>query len=89
VKYGKVEIQWANIQYVSKLRKSPDGRYRGVITFEQTFTGFVEDKIVYSDKTTKNVEVVLTTYKKSVEGKSKTIWDVLLSDIRVVETKNS
>lgn len=89
VKYGKVDIQWAHIQYVSKLRKAPDGTYRGVITVEQTFSGFIENKLVYSDVTKKNIEVVLKTYNKSSEGKSKTMWDILLSDIKVVETKNS
>jgi hypothetical protein len=89
LKYSRVDIQWAHIQYVSKLRKAPDGTYRGVITVDQTFTGFIENKVVYSDMTRKNIEVVLKTYNVSEEGKSQTRWNVLLSDIKVLETKNS
>jgi hypothetical protein len=89
LKYSRVDIQWAHIQYVSKLRKAPDGTYRGIITVDQTFTGFIENKVVYSDMTRKNIEVVLKTYSVSEEGKSQTRWDVLLSDIKVIETKNS
>jgi bifunctional DNA-binding transcriptional regulator/antitoxin component of YhaV-PrlF toxin-antitoxin module len=89
VKYGRVEIEWTNIQYVSKLRKGPDGNYYGVITFEQVFRGYKDNEVVYSDVTRKNVEVVLKTYRKSVEGRSLSSWDVLLSDIGVVETKQS
>jgi TATA-box binding protein (TBP) (component of TFIID and TFIIIB) len=89
LKYGRVEIEWTNIQYVSKLRKGPDGNFYGVISFEQTFKGYLDNQLVYSDVTRKNIEVVLKSYKKSVEGKTQMSWDVLLSDIGVVETKKS
>lgn len=89
VKYGRVEIEWTKIQYVSKLRKGPDGNYYGIITFEQVFKGYKDNELVYSDVTRKNIEVILKTYKKSIEGKSQSTWDVLLSDIGVVETKQS
>ncbi|RAJ06599.1 hypothetical protein LX64_01726 [Chitinophaga skermanii] len=87
IKYDKVDIEWTNIQYVSKLKKGPDGNYYGIITFEQVFRGYMDKNVVYSDVTRKNVEVVLKTYNKSIEGKNITAWDVLLSDIGVVVTK--
>jgi len=89
LRYGRVEIEWTHIQYVSSLRKGPDGNYYGVISFQQTFKGYRDNVLVYSDVTKKNVEVVLKAYKKSVEGTTTESWDVLLSDIGVIETKQS
>jgi len=89
IKYGKVEIEWTNIQYVSKLRKGPDGNYYGVITFEQVFRGYMDNQVVYTDVTRKNIEIVLKAQSKSVEGRTSSTWTVLLSDIGVVETKHS
>jgi hypothetical protein len=83
-----VEIEWTNVQYVSKLRKGPDGNYYGIITFEQTFKGYSGDnQLQYSDVTRKNIEVVLKTYNRNVEGKSVPTWDVFLSEIKVISTK--
>jgi len=86
-KYDKVKIEWANIQYVSELRKGADGNYYGVVTFEQTFEGLIENKVVYKDVTKKNVEVVVKAYSKAVDGETKEVWDAFLSDIGVVETR--
>lgn len=88
IQYDKVEIEWTNVQYVSKLRKGPDGNYYGIIAFEQTFKGYSGDnQLQYSDVTRKNIEVVLKTYNRNVEGKSVPTWDVFLSEIKVVSTK--
>lgn len=88
-KYDKIEIEWTHVQYVSDLKLGPDGNYYGVVTFEQLFRGYRDNQLVYSDITRKNANVVLKTYKKNYEGTTKTIWDVLLSDIGVVYTKSS
>jgi hypothetical protein len=87
IQYDRVQIEWANVHYVSKLRKGVDGNYYGTITFEQTFRGYVENKLVYGDVTRKNVEIILKTYNRNVEGKSVPTWDVFLSQIKVVTTK--
>lgn len=88
-KYDKIEIEWTHVQYVSDLKLGADGNFYGVVTFEQEFRGYRDNQLVYSDITRKNANVVLKTYKKSYEGTTKTIWDVLLSDIGVVYTKSS
>jgi len=87
IKYSKVQIEWTNIQYVSNLRKGPDGNYYGIISFEQVFKGYMDNRLVYTDRTRKNVEVVLKAYTRSTNGRNKLTWDVLLSDIGVVVTK--
>lgn len=87
LKYDKVEIQWAEINYVSNFRKAPDGNYYGTLTVMQTFRGYRDNQVVYSDVTQKDVEVVIKGMEKSMQGQKEMVWDVLLSDIGVVDTK--
>ncbi len=86
MKYDKVEISWANIKYISKLRLGADGNYYGTISIEQKFVGYLGEKAVYEDTTIKNIEIVLKTYEKIIAGKAVKQWDVLLGDIGVQET---
>lgn len=88
LKYSKVLIEWTDISYVSNLRRGPDGFYYGVISLQQKFSGFMDNKLVYSDVTRKNVEVVLKTYKKEVEGESVELWDVFLNNVGISATRN-
>ncbi|MEL7534939.1 MAG: hypothetical protein AAFN10_26795 [Bacteroidota bacterium] len=46
MKYDKVEISWANIKYISKLRLGTDGNYYGTISIEQKFVGYLGEKAV-------------------------------------------
>ncbi|SDL31607.1 hypothetical protein SAMN05421823_105180 [Catalinimonas alkaloidigena] len=85
--YDKVKISWSDISYVSDLRKGADGNYYGVVTVQQKFEGFSEGKLVYSDITQKNIEVVLKGYQKVAGGVTQDLWDVFLSNIGVVETR--
>jgi hypothetical protein len=88
VNYDKIEIEWTNVQYVSDVKLAPDGNYYGVVSFEQVFRGYRDGKLIYQDLTRKNATVVLKTYEKNMEGDTKNIWDVLLSDIGVIATKS-
>lgn len=88
LKYSKVLIEWTDISYVSNLRRGPDGFYYGVISLQQKFSGFIDNKLVYSDVTRKNVEVVLKTYKKEVEGESVELWDVFLNNVGISASRN-
>lgn len=88
LKYSKVLIEWSDISYVSNLRKGPDGNYYGVISLQQKFSGFIDNKLVYSDVTRKNVEVVLKTYKKEVDGESVELWDVFLNNVGISASRN-
>jgi hypothetical protein len=89
LKYDKVVIEWTNINYVSNLRKGDDGNYHGIVSFQQEFKGYIDGKLVYDDITEKNVEVVLKTYSKSVDGVDTLQWDVFLEDIGVEVDKIS
>ena len=86
LQYDKVEISWSDVHYVSKLRKGTDGNYYGTISISQRFTGFIDGKIVYTDQTDKNIEVVLKRPSYDFGGEKKEYWEILLSDIGVQET---
>ncbi len=85
--YQEVEVSYADISYATDFRKGPDGNYYGVVSFVQTFKGFVDGKIVYGDVTQRNVTVVLKLYEKAVDGETKKIWDVFLADVGIEETR--
>jgi hypothetical protein len=87
LKYDKISIEWTNINYVSNLKKGDDGNYHGTISYQQEFKGYKDGKVVYSDITEKNVEVILKTYMKNVDGESKLLWDVFLEDIGVEQDR--
>lgn len=86
LKYDKIEISWTDISYVSDLKKGMDGNYYGIITLQQRFKGFMDNQLVYSDLTEKNVEVKVMAYEKETDGEKQEMWDVFLSDIGVVVT---
>ena len=85
--YDKIEISWSDISYVSDLKKGVDGNYYGVITLQQRFKGFMDNEVIYSDLTEKNVEVMVVAYHKETGGEKQQKWDVFLSDVGVVVTK--
>ena len=84
--YDKVKIEWFNIEYISDLELQPDGRYVGVITIFQRFEGSTDDGLIYKDVTKKDITVYVERKQTQIGGKLIGFWDVLLGDIRVVET---
>jgi len=85
--YDRVTIEWFNIQYISDLVRQPDGRYVGVITIYQRFTGESDDGLKYVDTTKKDITVYVERKQTQIQGRIIGFWDVLLGDIRVTETK--
>ncbi len=85
--YDRVKIDWFNIQYISDLVRQPDGRYVGVITVYQRFTGETDDGMKYVDTTKKDITVYVERKQTQIQGRVIGFWDVLLGDIRVTETK--
>ncbi len=85
--YDEVKIEWFNIEYISDLERQPDGRYVGVITIYQRFEGRSGDKLKYVDTTKKDITVYVERKQTQIGGRIIDFWDVLLGDIRVVETK--
>lgn len=87
LKYDKIEITWTDISYVSDLKKGVDGNYYGVITLQQRFKGYQDNRLVYGDLTEKNIEVKVMAYQKESDGEQQQMWDIFLSDVGVVVTK--
>jgi len=85
--YDRINIEWFNIQYISDLVRQPDGRYVGVITIYQRFTGESDDGLKYVDTTKKDITVYVERKQTQIQGRIIGFWDVLLGDIRVTETK--
>jgi len=85
--YDRVTIEWFNIEYISDLVRQPDGRYVGVITIYQRFTGETDDGLKYVDTTKKDITVYVERKQTQIQGRLIGFWDVLLGDIRVTETK--
>lgn len=85
--YQEVEVSYADIGYASDFMKGPDGNYYGVVSFVQTFKGFVDGKVMYGDVTQRNITVILKLYEKMVEGQGKKMWDVFLADVGIQETR--
>lgn len=85
--YDQVKIEWFNVHYISDLVRQPDGRYVGVITIYQKFTGSSDDGLNYKDITKKDITVYVERKKTQISGRIVGFWDVLLGDIRVTETR--
>ena len=84
--YAATSIDWTEIQYVSELKQAADGDYYGLITGQQTFTGYAENgkDVLYTDVTEKSVQVKLEAYKKAKGGEAELKWAILLGNIGVV-----
>lgn len=85
--YDEVDITWADFNYASQFVRARDNTYRAYITFVQRFTGVKDGQVVYTDVTEKRQEVILKSYKKTIEGEENEIWDVLLGDMSVEHTQ--
>ncbi len=89
--YDRVDIEWYNIQYISDLERQPDGKYVGVITIYQRFSGYKEgyegSKLLYKDTTKKDITVYVERKETQIGGRIIGFWDVMLGDVRVTETR--
>jgi hypothetical protein len=84
--YEKVKIEWYNIQYISDLELQPDGRFVGVITIFQKFSGTTKEGLKYEDTTKKDITIYVQRKQTQISGRIVDFWDVLLGDIRVAHT---
>jgi hypothetical protein len=85
--YEHIVITFSHVDYVSNIRKGADGKYYGLVSFEQTFRGYNDGRLVYEDETKKTTEVQLIVYERSLRGNAVQQWDVLLSDVEILGTK--
>ena len=87
LRYESIQITFSHVDYVSNIRKGADGKYYGLVSFEQTFRAFSDGHLVYEDETKKTTEVQLIVYHRNLHGDAIQEWDVMLSDVEVLGTK--
>jgi len=85
--YERIVITFSHVDYVSNIRKGADGKYYGLVSFEQTFRAYRDGRLIYEDETKKTTEVQLIVYERSLHGNAIQQWDVMLSDVEVLGTK--
>ena len=86
-RYQKIEIESADVSYVTSFRADGEGNIYGSVTYTQKFIGYVDNKPAYQDVTTKKVEIIIKTYNKSVNGQDIRAYDVFLGDVSVMQTR--
>ncbi len=87
LRYERVVITFSHVDYVSNIRKGADGKYYGLVSFEQTFRAYQDGRLIYEDETKKTTEVQLIVYDRNLRGNAIQQWDVMLSDVEVLGTK--
>ncbi len=82
-KYTEVKITQSQAVRVDNLHQTADGKYECVAYFFQRFEGYRDNKLIYTDITTKKVRV----YLDQIEGPVGMTWAIKLGNISAVETK--
>lgn len=87
--YTQIEITDADIVRVDNIYKVGD-HYECMAYFCQKYIGYRDGRVAYSDITTKKVRVYINAIQiPKADGSTETIWNALLGDIYVIETKAS
>lgn len=85
--YDQIEITDADIVRVDNIYKVGD-HYECMAYFCQKYVGYRDNRVIYSDITTKKVRVYIQAIQvPKSDGSTETIWNALLGDIYVIETK--
>lgn len=85
--YTQIEITDADIVRVDNIYPVGD-HYECMAYFCQKYIGYRDGKVAYSDITTKKVRVYIQAIQiPKADGSTETIWNALLGDIYVIETK--
>lgn len=85
--YSQIEITDADIVRVDNIYRVGD-HYECMAYFCQKYIGYRDGRVAYSDITTKKVRVYINAIQiPKADGSTETIWNALLGDIYVIETK--
>ena len=81
--YTNVRVESSKASFISSIKKIGTNEYETTLTYVQLFVGERDGVVVYKDKTTKTVKVIL----KRIGDEQYHRWDVLLGDIAVSATE--
>lgn len=85
--FTQVKIEFYDIAYITDFTRGPDGKYYSTATIFQKFTGYNGDKIVYTDITQKEIEIILDLVEDKFYNEKR--WKIFLGDIKANETKSN
>lgn len=83
MRYTEVQVTAGDAYFCSEARQIGENKYMTTLSYRQFFVGKMDGRVVYGDKTDKTITVYIE--KKIVDGRS--IWTVLLGDIKVDATE--
>ena len=87
IEAGKVKITFYEVARITEFTEGKDGSLHGVAQIFQLFESFDgEGRLKYTDRTIKNVRVVMRFNEKFTGQKMEKIMEVKLGDINVEET---
>lgn len=81
-RYGRVVITAADMVRIDELHQTGDGTYETMAYIVQKYIAFRDNRVVYSDITTKKIKV----YVKALPIPGGVIWDAKLGDVYVDST---
>ena len=88
--YTKVQLEWAEIGFVSDFLLAPDGKYYATVSVLQRFKGYGDDNVpIYEDTTFKEIQVILEPVHIYEEQDGRIEWNLLLGHIAVTETREA
>ena len=83
---AKVDVKWSQMVFASDWEMQEDSSYRATISIQQTYVKELDGRVVYSDVTNKNIDVIAQVYDKFENGRFEKWWDVFLGDIGVTNS---
>jgi hypothetical protein len=83
--YTKIIVELSNRQYIENLSQDKSESYSGKLLFDQTNYYYKNKEIQNKSTEKKEVEIILVKTDKSFGKKTKSVWNVFLGDIKVVE----
>lgn len=86
-RYTQIQITDADAVRVDNIYRVGD-HYECMAYFCQKFIGFRDGRVAYSDITTKKVKIYINAIEiPRPDGSTQTIWNAMLGDVYVLETK--
>ena len=85
--YDVTTIDWVDFRWASELYQTPNGDYNGSVQVIQRFRGKIDGKIVYTDLTTKTIDITVRTHTMDLGDRTEEVIQIELRDVKVSETK--
>ncbi len=86
LRYKSVNITYVNYTAINNIHRQPDGTYRGIVVFQQEFSGYDnEGKAMYNDVIQRDMEVTIKIREYTKNNKHIDVVDIFFGNIGVFE----